>query len=192
MNRNNVWRFVLVLGVLIWSFYEIYPPRGRDLIQVFSQRAINRDTNFTAIVSKARELQRAAPKKAYENLRDAVGTNDLTKYFPFYEAKTETRPNTFILNQLQREAAGKIRLGLDLQGGTSFLVRMDTNKLTSGTETSAALSQAIEVLRKRVDRFGVAEPLIQAQGSDRILIQLPGLSAAEQEEAIDTIKKPAF
>ena len=72
MNRNNVWRFVLVLGVLIWSFYEIYPPRGRDLIQVFSQRAINRDTNFTAIVNKARELQRAAPKSTNERFKAPV------------------------------------------------------------------------------------------------------------------------
>src|SRR5256885_14588318 len=156
MNRNNLWRFVLVISVLVWSLYEIYPPRGRDLLQVFTEKAVNRDTNFTAMVSKARELQKAAPKKSYENLRDAIGTNDLTRYFPFYEAKAESHPNTYILNQLQREAAGRIRLGLDLQGGTSFLVRMDTNKLSSGAETSAALSQAIEVLRKRVDRFGVA------------------------------------
>src|SRR6266850_4251836 len=192
MNRKNLWRFVIVSLVLIWSIYEIYPPRGRDLVQVFSERAVARDTNFTAIVSKARELQKIAPDKAYENLRQAVGTNDLTRYFPFYDAKNETHPNTFIVNQLQREAAGKIRLGLDLQGGTSFLVRMETNKLTEGSETRAALSQAIEVLRKRVDRFGVAEPLLQPQGSDRILVQLPGLNAAEQENAELAIKKPAF
>jgi len=133
MNRNNFWRFVIVSVVLIWSIVEIYPPRGHDLVQVFSERALNRDTNFVAIVNKARELQKKAPGKAYENLREAVGTNDLNKYFPFYEAKTETHPNTFILNQLQREAAGRIRLGLDLQGGTSFLVRMETNNLTANT-----------------------------------------------------------
>jgi SecD/SecF fusion protein len=193
MNRNNFWRFVLVAGVLIWSLYEIYPPRARDLIEVFADRAINRnDTNFTAIVNHARELEKGDKGKAYESLRQAIGTNDLTKYFPFYEAKTETHPNNYILNQLQREAAGKIRLGLDLQGGTSFLMRMKTNELAEGTETSAALSQAVEVLRKRVDRFGVAEPVIIPQGNDRILVQLPGLSAAEQEEAEATLKRPAF
>jgi SecD/SecF fusion protein len=192
MNRNNLWRFVLVVGVLVWSLYEIYPPRGRDLVQVFTDRAISRDTNFTAIVNSARELQKTAPDKAYENLKQAIGTNDLTKYFPFYDAKAESHPNNYILNQLQREAAGKIRLGLDLQGGTSFLMRMDTNQLGAASEASSALSQAVEVLRKRVDRFGVAEPLIVPQGTDRILVQLPGLSAAEQEEAEITLRKPAF
>ena len=94
------------------------------------------------------------------------------------------------MNHLQRDAAGKIKLGIDLQGGTSFLVEMDTNVLFSSntnnirqtrTEVaSAALSQAIEVLRKRIDRFGVAEPIIQSAGGNRILIQLPGLSRVGQ------------
>jgi SecD/SecF fusion protein len=150
------------------------------------------DTNFTAIVQKAATLNRAAPDKAYENLKEAVGTNDITKYFPFYEAKNEVQPTTFILNRLQREAAGKIKLGLDLQGGTSFLMEMETNRLSSATDADAALSQAVEVLRKRVDRFGVAEPVIQPEGKDAVLVQLPGLSAAEQEEAITTLQKAAF
>src|SRR5436853_5306285 len=105
MKQNKFWRFAIVVAVLIWSFYEIYPPRGRDLIEVFQDRAVQRDTNFTAMVQKARELQKAAPDKAYENLKLAVGTNDLTKYFPAYQAKTEAHPNNFILNQIQREAS---------------------------------------------------------------------------------------
>ena len=104
-----------MIGVVVWSLFELYPPRGRDLVEVFREKAINRgDTNFTAIVQKAAALNRTAPDKAYENLKEAVGTNDITKYFPFYEAKNEVQPTTFILNRLQREAAGKIKLGLDL------------------------------------------------------------------------------
>ena len=91
-----------------------------------------------------------------------------------------------MLNRVQREAAGRIRLGLDLQGGTSFQVSMDTSGLTNASDTTAALSQAVEVLRKRVDKFGVAEPLIQPQGKDQILVQLPGLSAADQESVTVT------
>jgi SecD/SecF fusion protein len=201
MNRNNVWRFVLVVMVVAWSLFEIYPPKGRDLVQVFRDRAVNRgDTNFVAIVQKAAVLQKAAPDKAYENLKEAIGTNDITKYFPFYDAKAETQPTSYVLNRLQREAAGRIRLGLDLQGGTSFLMEMDTNRLAgldtnkvaTASDISGALSQAVEVLRKRVDRFGVAEPLIQPEGKDAILVQLPGLSAAEQEVAMNTLQKAAF
>ena len=191
MNRNNFWRFVLVLLVVLWSIYELYPPTNRDLLQVFKERARATDTNFTAIVSRANDLQRKMPEKPYDNLKEAIGEKDITRYFPGFDAKVQTRPTTYILNRLQRESAGRIHLGIDLQGGTSFLMKMRTNDL-SQAETGAALSQAVEVLRRRVDKFGVAEPIILPQGNDQILVQLPGLSAADQEQAERTLKQAAF
>jgi SecD/SecF fusion protein len=67
-----------------------------------------------------------------------------------------------------------IRLGLDLQGGTSFLIRLspEGERLISAD----TLDQAVEVIRKRVDQFGVSEPVITPQGADRILVQIPGLA----------------
>ncbi|MEI8043781.1 MAG: protein translocase subunit SecD [Verrucomicrobiota bacterium] len=202
MNRNNFWRFILVVLVVLWSLYELYPPEGRNLVVFFREKAVDRDAAFTTIYKKAQDLQKSMPERPYDNLAEAVGTNDITRYFPFFGAKNELHPTTYILNRLQREAAGRIRLGLDLQGGTSFLVSMDTNRLTQASDTnqmasqtmdtSAAISHAVEVLRKRVDKFGVAEPLIQPQGTDHILVQLPGLSAADQESAKVAIQKAAF
>jgi SecD/SecF fusion protein len=192
MNQHKFGRFIFVVLVILWSLYELYPPTSRDLILVFKERAEHRDTNFTAIVERALESQKASPDKPYENLREAIGTNEITRYFPSFDARNETHPTTFILNRLQRAAAGRIRLGLDLQGGVSFLVEMDTNGLANASDASSALSHAVEVLRKRVDNLGVAEPLIQPQGEDRILIQLPGLSAADQESARVRIQKAAF
>lgn len=192
MNRNNVWRLVIVVVVVAWSFIELWPPKSRDLIEYFREKSTVHDATFSNIVARAQALQKTMPDRSFDNLVEAVGTNDLTRYFPQFEAKNEAHPTTVILNRLQRGAAGRIRLGLDLQGGTSFLVKMDTSSLTNSSDTSAALNQAVEVLRKRVDRFGVAEPLIQPQGSDRILVQLPGLSAADQENAKVAIQKAAF
>jgi len=192
MNRNNFWRFVLVALVILWSLYELYPPEGRDLLLFFREKAVNRDPTFSSIFQKAQALQKAMPEKPYDNLIEAIGTNDITRYFPALGAQEQLRPTAYILNRLQREAAGRIRLGLDLQGGTSFLVEMDTNQLAKATDASSALSHAVEVLRKRVDKFGVAEPLIQPEGTDRILVQLPGLSAADQESAKIAITRAAF
>ena len=192
MNRNNFWRFILVVLVILWSLYELYPPEGRDLLLFFREKAVNRDPAFTTFSQKAQALQKAMPEKPYDNLVEAIGTNDITHYFPSFGAKDQLHPTTYILNRLQREAAGRIRLGLDLQGGTSFLVSMDTNRLAQATDSSTALSHAVEVLRKRVDKFGVAEPVIQPEGNDRILVQLPGLSAADQESAKAAIQRAAF
>jgi SecD/SecF fusion protein len=192
MNRNNFWRFILVVLVILWSLYELYPPEGRDLLLFFREKATGRDAAFSAFFQKAQALQKAMPEKPYDNLAEAIGTNDITHYFPSFGAKDQLHPTTYILNRLQREAAGRIRLGLDLQGGTSFLVSMDTNQLAKATDASTALSHAVEVLRKRVDKFGVAEPVIQPEGNDRILVQLPGLSAADQESAKIAIQRAAF
>jgi SecD/SecF fusion protein len=72
---------------------------------------------------------------------------------------------------------------------------MDTNKLDSKTSSlndDYLATQAVEVLRKRVDSLGVAEPLIQPVGNRRIMVQLPGLSEADKDQAIEDISKAAF
>src|SRR5205809_7195483 len=82
----------------------------------------------------------------------------------------------------------KIQLGLDIQGGTSFLIRLvggdkDVNK--------GMLDQAVEVIRKRVDYFGVGEPIISPVGQDRILVQIPGLDTEKIQEARDQLTRVA-
>lgn len=199
MSRKHFWRLVLILLVLVWSVFEFYPPRfwgdkptGHDVTVEFYSRAVNRDSTYSNIVQRLGELQKAQPNRSYANLQEAIGTNDITRYFPSFEAKNEAHPTAFVLNRLQRKALGRVKLGLDLQGGTSFLVELDTNRLDNVQAADVALSQAVEVLRKRVDKFGVAEPVIQPQGNNRILIQLPGLSEAVKNEAKETISKVAF
>jgi len=192
MKSNDFWKFILVAFIICWSLYEVYPPTSRDLVQEFESRAAGRDATFAGILAQLGPLQQARPDREFANLLEAIGTNDIQPYFRFVEAKNQPDPNTFILNQLQRDAAGKIKLGLDLQGGTSFLVEMDTNNLANPDDASGALSQAVEVLRKRIDQFGVAEPVIQPAGGNRILIQLPGLSEAVKESAKTQIQKPAY
>ncbi|MGN6552426.1 MAG: protein translocase subunit SecD [Verrucomicrobiota bacterium] len=192
MNRNHFWKLVLILFLLAWAIFEINPPTARPLVEYFRTRAVNQDATFKSIITQAQELEKARPQLSYANLQEAIGTNDLNRYFPFFEAKNEARPTTYILNRLQREAAGKVKLGIDLAGGTSFLVEMDTNQLQNAQTAGTALSQAVEVLRKRVDKFGVAEPVIQPEGNDRILIQLPGLSEEQTANARETIQKVAF
>jgi len=191
MQRNNSWRAILVVFVTLWALYETYPPADRNIIDVFEEKATRKDAAFTAVVAKARELDQQFPERNFANLRDALGTNSLTNFIAF-STPGESDPNRAILNRLQQQAAGKLKLGLDLRGGTSFLVGLDMGKLEATSDRQSLVNQAIEVLRKRVDKFGVAEPIIVAEGDDRILIQMPGLSAAEREEVRKTLTKPAF
>src|SRR6266508_2760253 len=82
----------------------------------------------------------------------------------------------------------KIRLGLDIKGGTSFLIRL---KGGDKEVNKAMLDQAVEVIRKRVDVFGASEPIISPVGNDRILVQIPGLDTAKIQEARDQLSRVA-
>ena len=208
MNRNNLWRFVIVIAVVVWALAEMYPPTNRDLIQTFRENARGGDETLSKIVERAQALSKDRPDRQYENLVEAIDTNDITPYFPQFTKVTSAHPTASILNAVQREAMGRIHLGIDLQGGTAFLVEMDTNRLvnvetitnkmgvaetiTNAVDVQGALSQAVQVLGKRVDAFGVAEPVIQPEGNNRISIQLPGLSAAQMAGVETNISKIAY
>src|SRR5438094_8259088 len=82
----------------------------------------------------------------------------------------------------------KIALGLDIQGGTSFLIRL---KGGDKEMNKGMLDQADEVIRKCVDYFGGGEPIISPVGNDRILVQIPGLSTEKIQEAREQLSRVA-
>jgi protein-export membrane protein SecD len=90
------------------------------------------------------------------------------------------------LAQLRKKA---IHLGLDLQGGLQLLLEVDKSRL-SPAEAKDAVERAREIINNRIDQFGVAEPLIQIEGQDRIAVQLPGLT--DRARAIELIGKTAL
>jgi len=82
-----------------------------------------------------------------------------------------------------------IHLGLDLQGGMHLVLEADLSKL-SKAEKKGAVDRALEIIRNRVDRFGVSEPSIQREGKNRIIVQLPGIK--DPQRAIDIIGRTAL
>lgn len=86
----------------------------------------------------------------------------------------------------------KVKLGLDLQGGISFLLEVDTTELEPDAVGDAQM-RALEVIRNRVDLMGTEEPIIYPEPrSNRIVVQIPGLDAANREWAIRTLESAAF
>ncbi len=68
-----------------------------------------------------------------------------------------------------------LNLGLDLKGGSHLVLEVETEKMPGESDISESLTRAIEVIRNRVDQFGVTEPLIAKQGERWIVVQLPGV-----------------
>ena len=105
---------------------------------------------------------------------------------------------------------GKVVLGLDLKGGSSFTVQVDHDAVRrnlqdkdatlSGAALESAMTDeikatqgvALEVIRSRVDGLGIAEPEIYPLLDDRIVIRLPGVDEAKRTEAKNSILSVAF
>ena len=80
-----------------------------------------------------------------------------------------------------------LKLGLDLQGGLRVVLQAE-----QGTPDPEDLSAARNVIENRINEFGVSEPLIQTSGGNRILVELPGLSAEDQDRALGLIGQQAI
>jgi SecD/SecF fusion protein len=80
-----------------------------------------------------------------------------------------------------------VNLGLDLRGGTQIVLEaQDTDNVTVDSEVTA---RTLEVLRRRVDAFGVAEPTLQVSGDRRIIIEMPGVE--DPDAALEVIGRTA-
>ncbi len=81
----------------------------------------------------------------------------------------------------------KTHLGLDLQGGLEVVLQAVPPK--GQKVTSQGLDNSLSIMRDRVDKLGVSEPEIRKQGSDQIVIELPGVK--DPKQAFDLIGKTA-
>ena len=82
-----------------------------------------------------------------------------------------------------------LKLGLDLQGGMHLALELDQSKRVSA-DPARDLDLALTVLRKRIDEFGVAEPVIQKVGNERIVVELAGIDDPARAKAI--VQRAAF
>lgn len=98
----------------------------------------------------------------------------------------------FVFTTNHEDSGFKVRLGLDLAGGTELIYRADTANVVDKT---GALASLREVIERRVNVFGVAEPLVQVERQsavagvpeDRLLVELPGVT--DVKAAVDAIGK---
>jgi preprotein translocase subunit SecD len=82
-----------------------------------------------------------------------------------------------------------LNLGLDLQGGMYLALEVDESK-QAVADKSDAIDRALKTVRTRLAGFGVSEPIVQKSGTDRIVLQLPGLT--DEERAVAIIREQAF
>jgi protein-export membrane protein SecD len=83
-----------------------------------------------------------------------------------------------------------LNLGLDLQGGTYLTLQVVTDELSEDQKKDAT-DRVLEIIRNRIDEFGVAEPSVQRGSGERIIIQIPGVGTEGAERIKQIIKRQA-
>lgn len=131
--------------------------------------------------------------RAYENLEDEIRRELRAAQVGYTGLATQRRAVTFSLRDGgQRDAMTQglrnIR-GIQVDEGQQGRVTVRLDETEEERLQKTAVNQTVEVLRTRVDQFGVAEPLIQRQGEDRVIVELPGID--DVQRAKDAIGKTA-
>ncbi|MFP4680873.1 MAG: protein translocase subunit SecD [Chitinispirillaceae bacterium] len=116
----------------------------------------------------------------------AVAVYFLIPSFRYYSKPLEAR------DQYGKENPGVLKnilnLGLDLQGGMRLVLQIDESKLNKD-EKKDVQDRAYAIIENRINQLGVAEPVLQKQGQNRIIVELPGVK--DEKTAKEVIGKTA-
>ncbi len=106
--------------------------------------------------------------------------------YPRTTVERVKRNGVFVYDTVKRVPLKK---GLDLEGGMYLALEVDESK-GAVADKKGALERALKVVRTRIDQFGVSEPVVQLAGSDRIIVELPGIDDPDRAQAV--VQKSAF
>ena len=104
--------------------------------------------------------------------------------YPNYRWYSKPEAERTKLESLGEKPQRLLNLGLDLRGGSSLLLELDVSKLSDREPLNEAMARAIEIIRNRIDQYGVGETSITRQGDKWILVQLPGVANPAAAEAL--------
>ena len=219
-SRTWFWKIAVSLVALAVAWFEFHPVSPLPLDQFVPTQVIAQKPEFDKLHAEALERVKRykdaavlADQKSvsyYQALRDigeGRGRAAPVDFRPFFftEAQIVREPdqakrNGIVLKQLMVSSQGRLKLGLDLQGGVSFTLKVDPTGAESGEKSAGdksnvsnaeMVNQALQVMEQRVNQFGVAEPVLRPVGILSLEVQLPGEDAANNPDVIDALKKPA-
>jgi SecD/SecF fusion protein len=219
-SRTWFWKIAVSLVALAVAWYEFHPIAPIPLDQFVPTQVIAQKPEFDKLHAEALERVKLykdaavpAEKKSvsyYQALRDigeGRGRAAAVDFRPFFFTEEQivrepdqTKRNGIVLKQLMVSSQGRLKLGLDLQGGVSFTLKVDPTGAESGEKGAGdksnvshadMVNQALHVMEQRVNQFGVAEPVLRPVGDLALEVQLPGEDAANNPDVIDALKKPA-
>ena len=151
------------------------------------------DSKFKPIVDKAKSNRRFLKME----MPSEWTYREVVKSFPVKKKEDIVPILHPIMERVYRDSilttkdyqANSVKLGLDLSGGMSIIIKADLDAVSvkEGGQASSkddAMKLAMETLTSRIDKFGLSEPVIRQQGEDRIYIEMPGAADADRMNSI--------
>ena len=147
--------------------------------------------------AEAKDLDEAALKARVSRKYGFKAVSEVVRDYgihlaDFVKVKGQNHPsNKVVMRFVRMQTAGRLRLGLDLQGGTEFQVAFDEASLKDGQDATVTRDQILEILRNRLDKSGVTEPEVKALDSHTISVRMPSLDEGDREGIRQTIRGSA-
>ena len=114
----------------------------------------------------------------------AILLGSLYLIYPNYKWYSKPLAEREKLDTLGERPKRMLNLGLDLRGASSLLLELDVSKLSAKEPLNEAMARAVEIIRNRIDQYGLAETQITRQGDKWIMVQLPGVSNPQRAEEL--------
>ena len=199
MITRTLWKLGISLAVVVWSVISFLPFNDVDFATYLSNEVSANKEDFNRMLETAKqEVDAGEVPSVYVALRQMGDADqvDFSTFFPHVnlkDIKNLGHRNEVLLKYLYSKSKGRLKRGLDLEGGVSFTLEMHQPEgdVTDDYIRREELSKAIDIMANRIDGLGVSEPVIRAVGDDRIEIQMPGLDLRQNPDVVDAVKKPA-
>ncbi|MFA5204053.1 MAG: hypothetical protein WC708_06565, partial [Lentisphaeria bacterium] len=207
MNKTALWwRVALVTAVLVGWAYALFPVKDRDFMQTFEklakprlevlQKAGDKEAmaQYERVLAEARSLladkQVRAPYLAIKQAaRGAPGHPGIALRTFIDVPGQNNASNDLVLSYVRREATGRIRLGLDIRGGTEFVIGFNEADVPKEATVADIRKEVQEILERRVNALGVAEPEIKPIGPTSISVRMPSVTEDDKLAIRDLLKQ---
>ncbi len=200
MLRQNLWKVILSAVIVLWAAFELMPLKDRPFDGYVKSAVSAKSTQFTTLMTKVAERVKAGRAPSVFVALKQIGHEeklDLSQFFPQIrledKLKNVDKRNNILLDELLRQSKGRLQLGLDLNGGVAFTLEVDESASAKDSQQARQekLTKAIEIIGNRINGLGVSEPIIRPVGTNRIEVQLAGVSTRDNPEVLNSLKKPA-
>jgi SecD/SecF fusion protein len=200
MLRQNIWKLLLSIAILIWAVAELVPLRDRKFDSYVQSQVTAKRADFINVMKEASDRVASRQAQTVFVALKQIGKErrlDLSQFFPQIRLesslKNVDRRNNILLDELLKRSKGRLQLGLDLAGGVAFTLEVNEKAAaaTSQHDSEQKLTKAIEIISSRINSLGVAEPIVRPVGENRIDVELPNIFTKDNPEIVSNLKKPA-